>query len=169
MGLEISINGEASSPVVVARSADGATVWIDGRGYRAQLRPVGNAYEVEVEDRAEQIWFFVDHDIVHVHAFGRAWQLEVFDPVERSLRAADEDDTIAAPMPGTVISIGVQVGDQVDQGQTLVVIESMKMQSEMVAPRGGVVEEVHLQVGDTFDRGAALVALESEDDEEEED
>jgi biotin carboxyl carrier protein len=50
-------------------------------------------------------------------------------------------------------------------GQPLVVIESMKMQSEIVAWRDGVVERVHLQVGDTFDRGAGLVRLEAVDGE----
>jgi biotin carboxyl carrier protein len=71
-------------------------------------------------------------------------------------------------MPGTVISIAVAAGDEVTAGQTLVVIESMKMQSEMVASRDGRVERIHREVGETFDRGDALVALEPEDDAEKE-
>ena len=63
-------------------------------------------------------------------------------------------------MPGTVITVAVAPGDAVTTGQPLVVIESMKMQSEIVAWRDGVVERVHLRVGDTFDRGAGLVELE---------
>ena len=67
-----------------------------------------------------------------------------------------------APMPGTVINVAVAPGESVTTGQPLVVIESMKMQSEIVAWRDGTVERVHLDVGTTFDRGAALVALEPE-------
>jgi biotin carboxyl carrier protein len=63
-------------------------------------------------------------------------------------------------MPGTVVTIAVEPGQLVSTGQPLVVIESMKMQSEIVAWRDGVVERVLLRVGDTFDRGAGLVGLE---------
>jgi biotin carboxyl carrier protein len=59
-----------------------------------------------------------------------------------------------------VITVAVEPGQAVTAGQPLVVIESMKMQSEIVAWRDGVVERIHLQVGDTFDRGAGLVELE---------
>jgi len=69
-------------------------------------------------------------------------------------------------MPGTVQAVHVAAGDQVTAGQVLVVIESMKMQSEITAGRDGVVERVLVDVGDTFDRGAALVALEAEEGDE---
>jgi len=164
MRLEISTEGGDPTEVAVARRASEATIWIDGRSYRADLRPVGRAYELALGDRVERVWLAVDHDAVYVHAFGRAWSLEVFDPVERSLQAADHEDTITAPMPGTVISIAVAAGDTVSHGQTLVVIESMKMQSEMTASRDGRVERVHREVGETFDRGDALIALEPEDE-----
>jgi biotin carboxyl carrier protein len=68
-------------------------------------------------------------------------------------------------MPGTVVEVTVAVGDEVSQGQRLVVIESMKMQSELVAERDGVVASVFRAVGDTFDRGAPLVSLEPEEEE----
>ena len=60
-------------------------------------------------------------------------------------------------MPGTVIAVAVDSGQAVGAGERLVVIESMKMQSEIVALRDGVVERVHVEVGDTFDRGAPLL------------
>ena len=78
------------------------------------------------------------------------------------------DDVATAPMPGTVITVAVEAGQEVAQGEQLVVIESMKMQSEIVAVRDGVVDKVFLAVGDTFDRGAPLVSLAPEAEEEEE-
>jgi biotin carboxyl carrier protein len=168
MRLEISREGADPTPVAVSRRRSEATLWIGGRSYEADLRRVGRAYELALGDRVERVWLAVDHDTVYVHAFGRAWNLEVFDPVERSLQASDREDTVSAPMPGTVISIAVAAGDEVTAGQTLVVIESMKMQSEMVASRDGRVERIHREVGETFDRGDALVALEPEDDAEKE-
>ena len=71
-------------------------------------------------------------------------------------------------MPGTVIIVAVEAGQEVAQGEQLVVIESMKMQSEIVATRDGVVDKVFLAVGDTFERGAPLVSLAPEDREEDE-
>ena len=71
-----------------------------------------------------------------------------------------------APMPGMVVTIAVEPGQEVITGQRLVIIESMKMQSEIVAWRDGVVERIYLQVGDTFDRGASLIGLEPEEAEE---
>jgi 3-methylcrotonyl-CoA carboxylase alpha subunit len=136
-----------------------AAIWIDGKEHRALLRPVGRAYEVSVDDRTEPIWLVVDHDTVFIHAFGRAWRTEVIDPAERSGIGTDQADAATAPMPGTVITVAVSPGEAVTIGQQLVVIESMKMQSEIVAWRDGVVGKVHLQVGDTFDRGAGLVEL----------
>lgn len=167
MRLEISTDGGDPTEVAVSRRKNEATIWIDGRAYRADLRRVGRAWELSFGDRVERVWLAVDHDTVYAHAFGRAWSLEVFDPVERSLQESDREDTVTAPMPGTVVSIAVAVGDEVHPGQVLVTIESMKMQSEMTASREGRVERIHREVGETFDRGDALIALEPEDEPEE--
>jgi biotin carboxyl carrier protein len=164
MRLEISTEGGDATEAAVSRRKSDATIWIGGRAYQADLRRVGRAYELSLGDRVEKVWLAVDHDTVYVHAFGRAWNLEVFDPVERSLQASVSEDTVTAPMPGTVVSIAVGEGDEVHAGQTLVTIESMKMQSEMTASRDGRVERVHRQVGETFERGDALISLEPEDD-----
>jgi acetyl/propionyl-CoA carboxylase alpha subunit len=161
VGLQICIDDGEPRDVILTRVENRhAAIWIDGKEHRALLRPVGRAYEVSVDDRTEPIWLVVDHDTVFIHAFGRAWRTEVIDPAERSGIGTDQADTATAPMPGTVITVAVSPGEAVTIGQQLVVIESMKMQSEIVAWRNGVVGKVHLQVGDTFDRGARLVELE---------
>jgi biotin carboxyl carrier protein len=161
VSLQVCIDEGDLHDVVVTRVENHyAHIWIDGKEHRALLRPVGRAFEVSVDDRTEPIWLVVDHDTVFIHAFGRSWRTEVVDSAERAAADSDQADVVMAPMPGTVINVAVQPGESVTTGQPLVVIESMKMQSEIVAWRDGVVERVHLQVGDTFDRGAGLVELE---------
>jgi biotin carboxyl carrier protein len=161
MSLQVCIDGGQLRDVSLTRVENRhAAIWIDGKEHRALLRPVGRAYEVSVDDRTEPIWLVVDHDTVFIHAFGRSWRTEVIDPAERSAMDSEQADVITAPMPGTVITVAVSPGEAVTTGQPLVVIESMKMQSEIVAWRDGVVERVHLQVGETFDRGAGLIELE---------
>ena len=152
--------GEADAHTVdVARHGGRATVTIDGREYHGSLRAAGDGYELTLEDRTEPMWIVVDGDTVRVHAFGRSWELEVIDPVERERGGGASDDVASAPMPGTVVSVAVAAGQDVSAGEQLLVIESMKMQSEIVAVRDGAVDEVFVAVGETFDRGAPLVAL----------
>ena len=160
MPLEIALSDGAARPVDVARHGDEATVFIDGRPHRCSLHLAGDAYDLRCDDRVERVWIAVQGDSVFVHAFGRAWELTVVAPIERARADAEQADLATAPMPGTVVKVAVEAGDHVSVGQPLVVIESMKMQSEIVAWRDGVVERVHLQVGDSFDRGAGLVGLE---------
>lgn len=166
MRLQIRIGEQEPEDVVLARSSKGATLWLDERSHQATLRPVGRGFEVALDDRVERVWFVVDKDTVHIHAFGQAWELEVVDPAEAALRGVDQTDAATAPMPGAVQEVSVSAGDQVSEGQTLAVIESMKMQSQIIAPRDGVIERVHVEAGENFERGATLVSLEPEEEQE---
>lgn len=130
--------------VRLARTGDRATLWIDGVAFDTRTRPDGGATELTIDGRREQVWVVADRDTVFVHAFGRAWALDVIDPVEASLRTGPVADSAVAPMPGVLVSVAVAPGDQVSEGDTLAVIESMKMQTEIKAPRDGVVERVPL-------------------------
>jgi len=159
VAFEIGLGQGTPHAVEVSRHGDEATVFVDGRSHRCSLRLMGDAHQLRVDDRVEPVWLALQGDTVFAHAFGRSWQLTVVDPVERERRGAEQADVATAPMPGTVVTVAVEAGDAVALGQPLVVIESMKMQSEIVATRDGVVDRVLLQVGDTFDRGAGLVAL----------
>ena len=164
MDLQIAIDAGAPRVAAVLRFTGGARLWIDGREHRATFDPVGRCFDLQLDDRCERIYVAVDHDDAWVHAFGRAFAVQLIDPSERSRQAAEQADTVTAPMPGTVITVAVQPGEEVTTGQPLVVIESMKMQSEITAWRDGVIERIHVRPGDSFDRGAGLVALAPEEE-----
>jgi biotin carboxyl carrier protein len=159
MPIEISLEPGEPAVVEVLRGAHSDRVWIAGRELRCRLAPRGDSLELSAEGWAEPVWVYVDHEVVHVHAFGRAWRLRVADSAERAGREGALADLATAPMPGTVVSVAVQEGAAVIAGEPLLVIESMKMQSEIVAWRDGTVERVHVAAGESFDRGAGLVAL----------
>jgi biotin carboxyl carrier protein len=160
MEVEIRLGGGEPHTVAVVRRADAAVVTVDGRSYDAALATGGpEPSRLTVDTVTEPVWTAVDGDIVWVHAFGRAWELAVLDPRQRALGGDVSVDVSTAPMPGTVIAVAVEGGQTVGAGERLVVIESMKMQSEIVAMRDGVVDRVFVAVGDTFDRGAPLVGL----------
>ena len=66
---------------------------------------------------------------------------------------------VRAPMPGTIISIAVQPGDQVDTGQDVCVLEAMKMKNRISAPRAGVIDQVHVSSGQQVQQGEVLVTF----------
>ena len=68
-------------------------------------------------------------------------------------------------MPGVVVSTEVQVGDAVEKGQLLMVLEAMKMEHRITAPRDSIVSEIHVVTGDQVANGELLVRL-AEDREE---
>jgi biotin carboxyl carrier protein len=166
VSISIALDGREPHDVQVARSGEAATVWIDGTAYPALLTREGAAAELEIDGRREQVWCVVDRDDVFVHAFGRSWTLHIADPVEQSLRASQPTDAAVAPMPGVLVALSVADGDDVVAGQTLAVIESMKMQTDIRAPRDGRVDRVLVAVGDTFGQGAPLIALEKTEEQE---
>jgi acetyl/propionyl-CoA carboxylase alpha subunit len=67
--------------------------------------------------------------------------------------------SLAAPMPGTVLRVDVHEGEHVDEGQTLVLLEAMKMELAVTAPAVGVVSAVLVEAGELVSRGQALVEL----------
>lgn len=67
--------------------------------------------------------------------------------------------TIVAPMPGTVLRVAVGAGDAVTKGQTLLVLEAMKMENEILAPTDGVVQEINVAQGVSVNAGETLVVL----------
>jgi glutaconyl-CoA/methylmalonyl-CoA decarboxylase subunit gamma len=73
--------------------------------------------------------------------------------------AADADDGLFAPVPGKIVDVFVKVGDAVEEGAPLVVLEAMKMENELRAPKKGKVSAVLVQKGDTAQRGQLLVGI----------
>lgn len=95
---------------------------------------------------------------------GRAFRVEVFDPREmrgrKSAAGSEGRQNIAAMMPGKVVRVLVEQGDQVEAGQGLVVVEAMKMQNEMKSPKVGRVLEVKTRPEATVAAGEVLMVIE---------
>lgn len=98
---------------------------------------------------------------------GDAWQVRDHDPVAASLTGTAHAgaDSLTAPMPGTVTVVKVAVGDEVTAGQSLLVVEAMKMEHVICAPHAGTVAELDVTPGTTvaMDQVLAVVAPHSEE------
>ena len=67
---------------------------------------------------------------------------------------------IKAPLPGTIMSIPVKVGDTVTNGQTVCVLEAMKMENDIHTPKGGKVKEILVNIGDAVPQDGNIMILE---------
>jgi biotin carboxyl carrier protein len=95
---------------------------------------------------------------------GRLYEATVLD--QRALLMAQRKGGIGAgsgevhaPMPGLIVDILVKTGDAVEQGQTVIILESMKMQNELKAPRAGKIGTVAVQPRQTVDKGTLLLNI----------
>jgi biotin carboxyl carrier protein len=115
-----------------------------------------------VGDRRVEVVVAVRGDDVFVHVDGEAYHLRYRHPLDR-LAAQNQDsteDNIRAEMPGTLVAAHIAPGDAVTQGQALLVMESMKMETTIAASRDGLIAAVYVGKGQTFARDALLVSLE---------
>lgn len=85
-------------------------------------------------------------------------------PAKPTKPAAAPQETVAggaivAPMPGTILSVAVEVGAAVTKGQTLLVLEAMKMENEIQAPADGTVQELNVSQGLSVNAGDTLIVL----------
>ncbi len=115
------------------------------------------SYEVVIEEREGSYELLMQ---------GRLYTGDVLD--ERALLLASRrgelgvesgELSIKAPMPGLIVAISVAEGQEVTKGQTVVILESMKMQNELKAPRDGVVQRISVQAGQTVEHNKLLITL----------
>jgi biotin carboxyl carrier protein len=117
----------------------------------------GASYHVEFEENADEVGVLVR---------GQVARVDVADERRLRLRAgstgftAEGKQVINAPMPGKVAKVLVKLGDEVKEGQGLVVVEAMKMENELKSPKAGKVVELLAREGTTVENNAKLVVVE---------
>lgn len=75
-------------------------------------------------------------------------------------KAAKDIKDIRAPMPGLILEVNVEAGQEVKEGDYLLVLEAMKMENTLTAPKDGIVKEVVVKKGQTVDKNQLLVEME---------
>ena len=100
-------------------------------------------------------WIFLD---------GRVYEFEVQQAGRARRRGGGHHGSLSAPMPATVRRINVQVGDRVERGATLLILEAMKMELPVKSESAGVIEAVNCQEGELVQPGAALIEIEEADE-----
>jgi len=143
-------------------------VFLDGEPVSIDFSSVGDSGLCSLLVNNESFEALVEQrgDFWQVLLRGTLYDVQVVDERAERLRTSASSlvaDTgeipIKAPMPGLIVAVVVEPGQDVVKGDTLVVLESMKMENELKAPRAGHVERVNVKVGDGVERDQALLVL----------
>jgi biotin carboxyl carrier protein len=136
--LEVDFQSVSGQPVY--------SLIIGGKSYEAYVSPDENHWQVLLR--------------------GRLYQAEVEDEREKRLRAAagggaseSGEFHLKAPMPGLAVTVLVEEGQEVQKGQVLLILESMKMQNELKAPRDGVISRIKVRAGETVEQKQTLLSV----------
>ena len=166
---EVHLTGDPPGPYQLA---------LDGDKYSVDAREVaGDALALIIDNRSHEIEFERRRSAercddrgtvlrVHLRNFDGPISLEVQDERGHNRRNLAVDDTdqggtqrVVAPMPGKVVALLVNPGDEVKRGQGLVVVEAMKMENEIASPGDGQVTEVCVANGAAVESGATLLVV----------
>ncbi|MCP4387919.1 MAG: acetyl/propionyl/methylcrotonyl-CoA carboxylase subunit alpha [Gammaproteobacteria bacterium] len=160
--IELEHDGDCSA-VVIRRSDDAWIFELGGESYRLSGGWV-DAFNLWLDLNDERIECPVLREaaVLTLSYRGQAYRFDIPDRVHASDSDAADADHPQAPMSGAVVALPVAVGDTVEPGDTLIVIEAMKMEHAIVAQVSGCVSEILFAVGDQVDEGDTLVLLEVE-------
>jgi acetyl/propionyl-CoA carboxylase alpha subunit len=159
-----AVVGDATRTVVVVPQDGGRyAVTIDGETRLVDARATGRAsWSLLLDGSHHEVHLGTKGDAWTVLLGGRTHRLQLLDErARRGGRSAQGpgDKEIRAVMPGKVVAVLVKVGDAVEQGHGVLVIEAMKMENEIKAPRAGVVKELRVQPGQAVEAGELLAVV----------
>jgi biotin carboxyl carrier protein len=150
--------------VEVTREGPRFTVVVDGASQELDLVFSDTSHDVVLVNNA-------CYDVVsvaqpggyHVNVFNRFFDVEIHDPRKRAAVTGELDASgekpVRASMPGRIVKVMVEDGQEVAAGTGLVILEAMKMQNELRSPRAGRVRQLQARAGQTVEAGQLLLVV----------
>ena len=163
MRYEANIDGRQIN-IEIEESDGRVTAKIGERDYDLQVvRPEPDAYLIFDGDRVLEARVWPTDNLLRVEIGNRTFSASIIDRKHR--RASAEHDNegrrqLIAPMPGKVVRVLLNAGDEVKPGQGVVVVEAMKMQNEVKSPKAGRVIEIRVTEGATVNANQVLAIVE---------
>jgi biotin carboxyl carrier protein len=169
MAVEIKIGDRIAWVDLINQDGNILEVMVDQKKYKVDLMHTadgtfsilegGHSYNIELVPQNHPKKYTA-------YTLYQEFDVEVIDAEARYLlnRGANgfgsTDNKISSPMPGKVVKILVNEGDNIEEGETAIIISAMKMESEYKAPMSGKVKRVHVNEGDTVEGSQILIELE---------
>lgn len=95
-----------------------------------------------------------------------SYNVKIFNEIDQLIKemgftigSSIKTNSIKAPMPGIILSVNIEENQEVKEGETLLILEAMKMENAIIAPKDGVVKSIFIKSGETVDKGVLLIEL----------
>ena len=169
MALEVILGERSANVELVSRDKNKMKIRVDDRIYDADIVKIGyGVYSILVEGKSFNVELFeIDHPKKYsVSTLYNQYDVEIIDAESKYLKnrnksgLSEDENAISSPMPGKVVKIPVQLEQEVKEGETVIVVSAMKMESEYKAAKDGTVKEIYVSEGDTVDANQILVLIE---------
>jgi len=169
MKYQVTLDGESLEIELLDRE-DGLFVVHDGQELPVELCPIQSSgtYSLLIGQRSLPVTASGPNDTLVLNLGSETWHASVLDAREAAAQAAAGGrrrrkgaGKLRSVMPGIVRELRVAAGDEVSAGDTLLILEAMKMQNEIRAEVDGTVSAVHVEAGKAVAKGDALVTLDA--------
>jgi biotin carboxyl carrier protein len=167
--MEILLNDKLMQVDILKKDGNNLEVSIDGKTLDFDVIKVengiysilhkGKSYDMEIVPGSNKRNYTVAHRCA-------SCDVEIIDQESKYMKnrmkgqMEEDQNSISSPMPGKVVKVLVDIGDQIEPGQTLIIISAMKMESEYKAKRSGKVKEILTNEGDTIEGNQPLILIE---------
>lgn len=130
---------------------------LDLEDWRVSISSSRQEVVLERGEGLERIMLVKVGDVWWVHHNGYTSRVSV---VERGTTSGfGTTGGLTSPMPGKILNVMAHVGERVDEGQTLLILEAMKMENRICSPVDGIVSAIHYEAGSQVDQGAVLIEI----------
>ncbi|HHI79999.1 MAG TPA: hypothetical protein ENK02_08455 [Planctomycetes bacterium] len=141
-------------------------IQIEAKGIEVRAFPMQCGGDVLETPDGKRVRFFATATPkgIQVRIHGRTWMLPSVASIREREGAQLDPHKLEAPLTGTILALLVQEGQEVEEGEELLLLSAMKMEHKLRSQASGKVKTIHVQVGDTVDAGSLLLEMEDETD-----
>ena len=159
-----TVNGKEYTIEII----DEQHISVNGRQITVDFNSVSEQplYSLLVDGKSFESFVYPGDEEWEVLLMGRQYPVMVEDERERRLKAAAGSSVseagefhMKAPMPGMVVTIPVEEGQEIEKGQVVLILESMKMQNELKSPRAGIVGRIRVKPGESVEQRQKLLSV----------
>ncbi|MFO8128401.1 MAG: biotin/lipoyl-containing protein [Bacteroidales bacterium] len=165
--MEIKINDRIAHVEMISREEDRVILSIDGRKYEADIVMVENGvYSLILDNKSHNIELIeLENKKYLVNTYSKSYNIDIIDAETKYLMSRRKDDAleetvISSPMPGKVVKIMVNEGDEVKAGDTVIVVSAMKMESEYKVKTDRTIKSIKVREGQTVNSHQPLIVIE---------
>jgi len=168
MGYEVKMGDRIANVEILSRNGSKIYIAVDDKRYNVDLEIVESGVYSIICDNTSYNIELANTDggkKYHVTTFYRSYNAEIIDAESKYLKSRKKsfeeegEAVISTPMPGKVVKIPVKVGDNVKEGNTVIIVEAMKMQSEYKVKKDRIIKDILVKEGDTINADQPLIVV----------